>query len=431
MNPLIITHPYVSNKADGVDTNKVKPSNWNAIHSISGIDGINFLTDTEFTALVSGGSGDTYHTHNHNSSSNIQGGSGDEFYHLNLPELNAVQTITTGSSAGNDYHTHTPNDHNALDGIQGGSLSGSEFYHQTLSQNFLAEKSYGELYENSAGTSINIVSAGTYYKWSSASVGVTKGSSYVVGSSATDDLTIGSLGAGTYKVSYDTSIELQENSCIAGAIFKNDTKLVNTEIRQTSSSAPVIVASSLLVTTGTPISGTIADIQTFNGIFYEVAEVTGVPGFEIELSFIDTEKKASIFEFIGRYNGSAIHIVKIRAFNVTSQTWVDVSSETDDLPSYEYLDYVKRFKIIPAIADFYDTSGTIKIMIIHNTSGTAGHEFYIDRAAMVRDVTAVQLHGSGLISLVENDKIDLRFTCPINGKTITVRTANINITRIG
>jgi hypothetical protein len=50
-----VTHPFVSAIPDGADTTLVRPSNWNATHSISGIlDVANGGTGTATPAIVAG-----------------------------------------------------------------------------------------------------------------------------------------------------------------------------------------------------------------------------------------------------------------------------------------------------------------------------------------------------------------------------------------
>jgi hypothetical protein len=50
-----VTHPFVSALPDGPDTTVVRPSNWNATHSISGVlDVVNGGTGTTTPSLVAG-----------------------------------------------------------------------------------------------------------------------------------------------------------------------------------------------------------------------------------------------------------------------------------------------------------------------------------------------------------------------------------------
>jgi hypothetical protein len=82
--------------------------------------------------------------------------------------------------------------------------------------------SYGELYEVSeGGNAIALTDAGTFYQWVSSTIGETPGTDYVAGSVATDSLTIGPKGAGTYMVMMSYSFSGSVNTLMEGAIFLN------------------------------------------------------------------------------------------------------------------------------------------------------------------------------------------------------------------
>ena len=61
----------------------------------------------------------------HNDTNDIQGGSVEDYYHLNQSQYD---TLTDGSNA-DELHTH---DHNLLENILGGDPSNDEFYHVSL-----------------------------------------------------------------------------------------------------------------------------------------------------------------------------------------------------------------------------------------------------------------------------------------------------------
>ncbi len=84
--------------------------------------------------------------------------------------------------------------------------------------------SYGELYEdNDTGSGITITTAGTYYQWVTTTVGETSGAGYVVGSAATDNLTIGVNGGGKYLMNYSVSFENTNNRTTIFTIAINGT----------------------------------------------------------------------------------------------------------------------------------------------------------------------------------------------------------------
>ncbi len=81
--------------------------------------------------------------------------------------------------------------------------------------------SYGSLYENGAGTGITVTTAGTYYQWVSTTVGEEAGAGYVVGSTSSDDLTVGANGAGKYRVTFTVSLSAPTDALVKGALHKN------------------------------------------------------------------------------------------------------------------------------------------------------------------------------------------------------------------
>jgi hypothetical protein len=290
--------------------------------------------------------------------------------------------------------------------------------------------SFGSLFESSAGTDIVIVTPGTFVKWVSSTVGNQSGGNFVVGSAVTDDMTIGKYGGGDYKGKYIATVKLDHNQCVIAALFKNGVKIDESEHRLTSPGPPKLFADSITLNNGTLISGTVADTRNFDGVFYNVQETGGAPGFQYDIQFTDVEKLASIFEAIFIYDvASTAHIIKAQAYNRDTTSWVDITSDTKDFPPLQGLPITKRFKIPGTLADYYNAAGEILIRLDHTSPGNTGHHFKADEFSMVRDVPSVILSGSFNQPLVEGDVIDLRFTCPINAKTITVTTVNVDISR--
>lgn len=97
--------------------------------------------------------------------------------------------------------------------------------------------SYGELYEDGGSTAITVTTAGTYYQWASTTVGDTSGAGYVVGSAASDNLTIGASGGGVYLVNYFVSFIGINNRTAYAAVAKNGTVLPETRFKRTLTSS--------------------------------------------------------------------------------------------------------------------------------------------------------------------------------------------------
>lgn len=291
--------------------------------------------------------------------------------------------------------------------------------------------SFGSLFENSAGTDIVIATPGTFVKWPGSTVGNESGGNLVVGSAVTDDMTIGKYGPGDYEGNYEATIKVDHSQCVVAALFKNGVKIDESESRETSSHSPKIFADSIVLNEGTLNGGTVANTRNHDGSFYDVQEVNGTPGFQYDATFTDAEKLAAIFEAIFTYNvASTAHVVKAQAYNRDTSAFVDLTVFTTDFPPNLGIQDTKRFTIPFSISDFYNANGEGIIRIDHSSAGNINHQFLTDELAMVRDESAVILSGSFNQPLVETDVIDLRFTCPINGKTITTLIVNVNINRV-
>ena len=93
----------------------------------------------------------------------------------------------------------------------------------------LVPDAYGQLYEDSAGSTITVVSAGTYYQWSTSTAG-----DYHLNtlSTANDNITVDSGGDGEYRISYSVSYSASANDTVHWAIYHTPsggaaTKLAN------------------------------------------------------------------------------------------------------------------------------------------------------------------------------------------------------------
>ena len=82
---------------------------------------------------------------------------------------------------------------------------------------------YAELYEHShPGNPIACAVAGTFYRWTSSTVGEAGPTDLLVPSAASDDITVGANGAGVYLMNLAMSFSASRNNVlIQGAIFLN------------------------------------------------------------------------------------------------------------------------------------------------------------------------------------------------------------------
>lgn len=75
---------------------------------------------------------------------------------------------------------------------------------------------YGQLYENSGGTVINITTGGTFYQWVSSTAGL---SSLTTPAVDTDNITIDAGGGGLYSIAFQVSYEGNGNEIYHWAVF--------------------------------------------------------------------------------------------------------------------------------------------------------------------------------------------------------------------
>lgn len=299
----------------------------------------------------------------------------------------------------------------------------------TLEMELAAKKaSFGSLTENSSGTDIVIATPGTFVKWPGSTVGNETGLNYVVGSAANDNMTIGKNGAGNYVGKYNAAIKLEHNQCVQAALFKNNVIIPQSESRLTTPSPPKVFADSINLITGSLESGDVSVTRNLDGIPYSIREVGGAPGLKYEITYIDKTKSADIFEAIMKYIGISSHLIKARAFDRNLATFIDLSSSATDFPASLWY-YRVMLKVPGDISDYYNAAGEIIIQVDHTSPGNTGHLLNLDETAMVADQPFVIMSGGFNESLAIDDVIDLRFTCPMNEKTIATHVVNVNISR--
>ena len=126
------------------------------------------------------------------------------------------------------------------------------------------------------------------------------------------------------------------------------------------------------ITLNTGTSGdALADLQApLDGNVYTILEVSGAPGIDIEVAFVDVEKISSI-AVSAYYEGSVSHAIRIQLYNYTDTTWDTVHT------IYHGLDYEQHFKTITDDTN-YIYRGAAIVRLYHTESGTPSHDLHID-----------------------------------------------------
>jgi len=168
----------------------------------------------------------------------------------------------------------------------------------------------------------------------------------------------------------------------ADAVWKNWLNQLYGFIDTLSSQGPgrFITPASITVNTGGTPVGTVTNVQTLNdGNVYQVPEVTGTPGFDIDFNFTGVSR-INGFVSMTRYDGSASHDVEQTLYNYDTTADDSFLVIHDTGASYQY-----RTVLIPDDTDYIDGSGNAVASLIHTNSGNASHDVYIDYIALLGD----------------------------------------------
>ncbi len=192
----------------------------------------------------------------------------------------------------------------------------------------------------------------------------------------------------------------------------------------TFSSSPVYYApTTLTVTTGTLNGGVVGDLAAVGGTNVDVQEVTGVPGFDIRLTFTGVSDPTRIILY-SRYVGNPAHVINLEVYNVNTTNW-DFYSTVVSSTSFGWLNI--------SLADpaQYVTGGTLILRLYHVTSGTGSHQMLIDYCGLAKGGDYIAPPGVTWGSIIGTitDQTDLTSTFALTSHTHTgvYEPANANI----
>lgn len=134
-------------------------------------------------------------------------------------------------------------------------------------------------------------------------------------------------------------------------------------------------ANTITTLTGTNTAGTITSIQTMNdGNWYNVSEVSGVPGFNVQINFTGVTNFNQIYTNM-YYQGNPAHEVDIQLYNWVAGTWDTFGV----LPT----DGMMSIHTYGISGDGSYINGTnVSMRIYHVTTGNSNHRLYIDYAVL-------------------------------------------------
>ena len=125
--------------------------------------------------------------------------------------------------------------------------------------------------------------------------------------------------------------------------------------------------------TCTVSGGDFTDVCYDDQNYHCINECSGTPGFDVNYYF---EGLNPAFQytatFIYQYLGSAGHDIKLRIYNYNTQTFDDVTGNTDDFdnnyPLFEQVVYN-----LPSTMTNYVSGGDAVLKIIHTSPGVTAH----------------------------------------------------------
>lgn len=345
---------------------------------------------------------------------------------------------------------------------------------------------YGSLYEYTPlGTVTNITTGGTYVKWANSTAGESDGTLVVV-DAVDDDMTIGADGAGVYDAYLSASVAGQAGTEVSLAIFVDGSRQDKLTRTVNLGGAHEHFPDSVDLKVGTPVTGTVATMQSVDATYYQFSETATPTGFIVDITFEDVHAPL-IIDFTGRYSGNAGDEVECQIYDadtgadrvqnggtayncIRSNTaaaanepgvganwtsyweadgaasgedaWVvttvyddafdEVRSAIKDLPYSASADYVRRWLIDGSHVDrrkYSDTNEDCRIRFIHTTAGNATHDTYIDAISLQDDHAGASITISDLLALTATDIVDARFTTNIDSSELTATNVNFKLVR--
>lgn len=152
------------------------------------------------------------------------------------------------------------------------------------------------------------------------------------------------------------------------------------------------VGNSIATLTGTVDAGDVTSTQTINdGNSYDVSEVTGAPGYDIQVTFtgITAGHEANKIQVNIDYNGNHSVSVQLEKAPFDGSAWDTIDTFTNTFGSFKFF----NFEIGGNITD-YVNSGTSKLRFNHLPSGNPSHDILIDFASLKDDSSG----GGGITS---------------------------------
>lgn len=167
---------------------------------------------------------------------------------------------------------------------------------------------------------------------------------------------------------------------------------------------------SVNVTAGSISSGSVASVAADDGTKLVVDEAVATPGFDFDFTWsgLPTNYYAEKVLLNGYYAGNPAHDVWIYMWNYNTSGWVRLTAAAQDFPSAAAdADYV--FDVPSTNRSYYFNAGAAKIQIYHNSSGSAGHQFFVDLLKLYRPAinNTLEVTGTDFDDVAQTDSINV------------------------
>lgn len=269
--------------------------------------------------------------------------------------------------------------------------------------------------DGAAGEVLVGVGVGSNPTWQSVAAAIDHGT---IGGLSDDDHALYSLVAGTRAFS----------GVVGGVDPVSGSDLTTKDYVDTAVQEVAYTPDSLTLNTGTNTGGNVASVQTLGDAdTYDIDEVNGVPGFDVEFDFSGVESFSRLWVHT-HYNGGAGHTVQVRLWNYDTPGW-DVITTFTDQAGLEFINF------IVSDTNRIDGSGNARLSIYHSSSGSPAHDIQIDYVAIAKagfgssddhgaltglseDDHTIYLLTAGTRALTGNMSVDAGIT--IDGRDISV-----------
>ena len=143
-------------------------------------------------------------------------------------------------------------------------------------------------------------------------------------------------------------------------------------------------ASTLTLTNGVYVSGSVTDVQVLNdGNSYQITDGTGTgPAWIITCTFTGVTSFNRVVANID-YTVSSGHIIYFQIYNNTTSTW-------DNIGSYSGASGYSQYALEVLGYSSYVSAGTVQARLYHSNSGNAGHATKLDYFALEQSAQGAQ-----------------------------------------